>query len=102
MTKNKCHAQVKCFHIEKACFHTNSYKKWGTRRRVSQHEVRHIFVFELSFSHITLFIYVTCRHMQTFVTKIVNMMKGERLFYPQGGPIIMSQVSYILGTLYKL
>jgi hypothetical protein len=29
-------------------------------------------------------------------------MKGERLFYPQGGPIIMSQVSYILGTLYKL
>jgi hypothetical protein len=34
------------------------------------------------------------RHMQKFVTKIVNLMKDERLFYPQGGPIIISQVSY--------
>ncbi|TVU36335.1 hypothetical protein EJB05_18267 [Eragrostis curvula] len=31
-------------------------------------------------------------HMQNFVTKVVNMMKDERLFYPQGGPIIMSQI----------
>ncbi|OEL18137.1 Beta-galactosidase 7 [Dichanthelium oligosanthes] len=31
-------------------------------------------------------------HMQKFVTKIVNLMKDERLFYPQGGPIIISQI----------
>ncbi|KAL6840152.1 hypothetical protein ACP4OV_029962 [Aristida adscensionis] len=31
-------------------------------------------------------------HMQKFVTRIVNMMKDERLFYPQGGPIIISQI----------
>ncbi|CDP03164.1 unnamed protein product [Coffea canephora] len=30
--------------------------------------------------------------MQGFVTKIVNLMKSENLFEPQGGPIIMSQV----------
>ncbi|CAO1946755.1 unnamed protein product [Urochloa humidicola] len=32
------------------------------------------------------------RHMEKFVTKIVNLMKDERLFYPQGGPIIISQI----------
>ncbi|KAJ3707737.1 hypothetical protein LUZ61_011442 [Rhynchospora tenuis] len=31
-------------------------------------------------------------HMQRFVTKIVDMMKAESLFYPQGGPIIISQI----------
>ncbi|KAJ1703263.1 hypothetical protein LUZ63_003042 [Rhynchospora breviuscula] len=31
-------------------------------------------------------------HMQRFVTKIVGMMKAESLFYPQGGPIIISQI----------
>ena len=43
------------------------------------------------------------RHMQKFVTKIVNLMKDERLFYPQGGPIIISQVSQteLKETLYK-
>lgn len=30
--------------------------------------------------------------MQRFTEKIVNMMKSEKLFEPQGGPIIMSQV----------
>jgi beta-galactosidase GanA len=30
--------------------------------------------------------------MQRFTTKIVNMMKAERLFESQGGPIILSQV----------
>lgn len=30
--------------------------------------------------------------MQKFTTKIVNMMKAERLFETQGGPIILSQV----------
>lgn len=30
--------------------------------------------------------------MQGFVEKIVNMMKSENLFEPQGGPIIMAQV----------
>uniref|UniRef100_A0A0D9WGT8 Beta-galactosidase n=1 Tax=Leersia perrieri TaxID=77586 RepID=A0A0D9WGT8_9ORYZ len=32
------------------------------------------------------------RHMQGFVTKIVTMMKHEGLYYPQGGPIIISQI----------
>lgn len=31
--------------------------------------------------------------MQRFTTKIVNMMKAERLYESQGGPIILSQVS---------
>jgi hypothetical protein len=52
------------------------------------------FIFTLLFCHGTLFIYNMQRHMQKFVTKIVNLMKDERLFYPQGGPIIISQVSY--------
>ena len=30
--------------------------------------------------------------MQKFTTKIVNMMKAERLYESQGGPIILSQV----------
>lgn len=30
--------------------------------------------------------------MQGFTQKIVDMMKSEKLFQPQGGPIIMSQV----------
>ena len=32
--------------------------------------------------------------MQKFTEKIVNMMKAEKLFEPQGGPIILSQVWY--------
>ncbi|KAL5203241.1 hypothetical protein ABZP36_014193 [Zizania latifolia] len=32
------------------------------------------------------------QHMQSFVTKIVTMMKNEGLYYPQGGPIIISQI----------
>lgn len=34
--------------------------------------------------------------MQKFTTKIVNMMKAERLYESQGGPIILSQVFKIL------
>ena len=30
--------------------------------------------------------------MQAFVTKIVQMMKDEKLFAPQGGPIVLAQV----------
>lgn len=30
--------------------------------------------------------------MKGFTEKIVNMMKAERLFESQGGPIILSQV----------
>jgi len=33
--------------------------------------------------------------MQRFTTKIVNMMKAERLFESQGGPIILSQVKNV-------
>ena len=29
--------------------------------------------------------------MQNFTTKVVNMMKTEKLFQTQGGPIILSQ-----------
>lgn len=31
--------------------------------------------------------------MQKFVYKIVNLMKSEKLYHPQGGPIILSQVT---------
>ncbi|KAJ9166686.1 hypothetical protein P3X46_021396 [Hevea brasiliensis] len=31
-------------------------------------------------------------HMQRFVSKIVNMMKSEKLYASQGGPIIISQI----------
>lgn len=30
--------------------------------------------------------------MKKFVSKIVNMMKAEKLYASQGGPIILSQV----------
>lgn len=32
--------------------------------------------------------------MKRFTEKIVNMMKYEKLFEPQGGPVILSQVCY--------
>lgn len=34
--------------------------------------------------------------MQKFTQKIVQMMKDEKLFESQGGPIILSQVRYFL------
>lgn len=34
-------------------------------------------------------------HMERFVRKIVNMMKKEKLFASQGGPIILAQVNFI-------
>lgn len=34
--------------------------------------------------------------MQGFTQKIVQMMKNERLFASQGGPIILSQVNRLL------
>ncbi|KAE8712547.1 Beta-galactosidase [Hibiscus syriacus] len=37
--------------------------------------------------------------MQKFTTKIVNMMKAERLFQTQGGPIIMSQIENEFGPV---
>ena len=40
--------------------------------------------------------YLDQAHMQNFVGKIVSMMKEERLFAWQGGPIILAQVSWIL------
>jgi len=47
--------------------------------------------------------------MQRFTTKIVNIMKAERLYESQGGPIILSQVKmlilllslYFLGDIKK-
>ena len=33
--------------------------------------------------------------MEKFTKKIVDMMKAERLFESQDGPIILSQVDYI-------
>jgi hypothetical protein len=32
--------------------------------------------------------------MESFTTKIVDMMKAQNLFESQGGPIIMSQVAF--------
>ncbi|GER46934.1 beta-galactosidase [Striga asiatica] len=41
--------------------------------------------------------------MQTFTTKIVNMMKAERLYETQGGPIILSQIENEYGPMeYEL
>ncbi|OAY36513.1 beta-galactosidase 1 [Manihot esculenta] len=41
--------------------------------------------------------------MQKFTTKIVNMMKAERLFESQGGPIILSQIENEYGPMeYEL
>ena len=40
--------------------------------------------------------------MQKFTTKIVNMMKAERLFESQGGPIILSQVGTALYYTFSL
>ncbi|GAB2268414.1 hypothetical protein Dimus_003376 [Dionaea muscipula] len=37
--------------------------------------------------------------MQAFTEMIVNMMKSERLFEPQGGPIIMSQIENEYGPI---
>lgn len=39
--------------------------------------------------------------MQKFTTKIVNMMKAERLYESQGGPIIMSQVHSIFTSQHQ-
>jgi len=36
--------------------------------------------------------------MQAFVTKIVQMMKDEKLFAPQGGPIVLAQVFILQPT----
>ncbi|GLT47141.1 hypothetical protein SLA2020_208550 [Shorea laevis] len=40
-------------------------------------------------------------HMQKFVTKIVNMMKAEKLYASQGGPIILSQIENEYGTVQE-
>ncbi|KAL9169715.1 hypothetical protein ABFS82_04G096900 [Erythranthe guttata] len=41
--------------------------------------------------------------MQKFTTKIVNMMKAERLYQTQGGPIILSQIENEYGPMeYEL
>lgn len=39
--------------------------------------------------------------MQRFTEKIVDMMKAERLFESQGGPIILSQVGKLLHYRYS-
>lgn len=38
-------------------------------------------------------------YMQSFMTFIVNLMKQERLFASQGGPIILAQVLEALNSL---
>ncbi|MFS7991301.1 putative beta-galactosidase [Helianthus anomalus] len=37
--------------------------------------------------------------MERFTAKIVNMMKSEELFEPQGGPIILSQIENEYGPV---
>ncbi|XP_058743535.1 beta-galactosidase 1-like [Vicia villosa] len=42
-------------------------------------------------------------HMQRFTTKIVNIMKAEKLYESQGGPIILSQIENEYGPMeYEL
>ncbi|KAK8582514.1 hypothetical protein V6N13_069291 [Hibiscus sabdariffa] len=38
-------------------------------------------------------------HMQRFVTMIVNKMKEEKLFAPQGGPIVLAQIENEYNTI---
>lgn len=38
--------------------------------------------------------------MQKFTTKIVNMMKAEKLYETQGGPIILSQVVKMIHFIF--
>uniref|UniRef100_A0A9I9EGI5 Uncharacterized protein n=1 Tax=Cucumis melo TaxID=3656 RepID=A0A9I9EGI5_CUCME len=38
--------------------------------------------------------------MQKFTMKIVSMMKGEKLYHGQGGPIILSQVQSLDGYFF--
>ncbi|KAJ9551096.1 hypothetical protein OSB04_015141 [Centaurea solstitialis] len=40
-------------------------------------------------------------HMQNFTTKIVDMMKAEKLFASQGGPIILSQIENEYGNIER-
>lgn len=57
------------------------------------------FIFQLDFD----FQFVVMKYqMQKFTTKIVNMMKAERLFESQGGPIILSQVGTALYYTFSL
>jgi hypothetical protein len=35
------------------------------------------------------------KHMKAFVGKIIQMMKDEKLFASQGGPIILAQVFFL-------
>lgn len=37
--------------------------------------------------------------MEKWVTKVVNMMKSEKLYASQGGPIILSQVKKLTQNL---
>ncbi|XP_052184799.1 beta-galactosidase 13-like [Diospyros lotus] len=38
-------------------------------------------------------------HMKKYVKMIIDLMKKEKLFYPQGGPIIMSQIENEYNTI---
>ncbi|KAK9167478.1 hypothetical protein Scep_002669 [Stephania cephalantha] len=42
------------------------------------------------------------RHMQNFTTYIVNMMKSEKFFASQGGPIILAQVENEYGDIERV
>ena len=62
----------------------------------------HLSLFSLAHSSIS--VSAMQLHMQRFVSKIVSLMKSERLFASQGGPIIISQVnnSLLFFTTYLL
>lgn len=44
---------------------------------------------------VALFCYLFQAEMQRFTAKIVDMMKQEKLYASQGGPIILSQVPFL-------
>lgn len=73
---------------------------WNTLMYLSFSHMELIwFIFQLDFD----FQFVAMKHqMQQFTTKIVNMMKAERLFESQGGPIILSQVGTALYSTSSL
>lgn len=56
----------------------------------------------ISFAKSNLSFLIMKRQMQKFTNKIVDMMKFERLFESQGGPIILSQVGIVLYSSLSL
>lgn len=47
-------------------------------------------------------IIIILTEMQTWMTYVVNLMKEQKMFAPQGGPIILAQVHFSVSSLSAL